>query len=65
MLTLAGGGAQANTGMNPTRSAIASQSVGLVLLVTPNVLLGLFSVPATTDVWIRVVGRLLLYLGFY
>lgn len=39
--------------------------LGLILLVVPNVLLGLFFLPATTDVWIRVVGMLLLFLAFY
>lgn len=39
--------------------------LGIVLLVVPNVLLGMFSLPSTTEVWIRVVGMLLLFLGFY
>ncbi|MFZ1509135.1 MAG: hypothetical protein WAV74_20375 [Anaerolineae bacterium] len=39
--------------------------LGIVLLVAPNFLLGMFVLPATTDVWIRVVGMLLLFLGFY
>lgn len=40
-------------------------ALGLTLLVVPNVLLGLFAVPATTEVWIRVVGMLLLFLAYY
>jgi hypothetical protein len=39
--------------------------LGLVLLVVPNILLGLFFLPPTTEVWIRVVGMLVLFLGFY
>ena len=39
--------------------------LGIVLLVAPNFLLGLFSLPNTTEVWIRVVGMLVLILCFY
>lgn len=39
--------------------------LGLILVVIPNVLLRLFSVPETNEVWIRVVGMLVLILGFY
>lgn len=39
--------------------------LALVLLVAPNVLLRLFGVPVTGEVWIRVVGMLVLFLGFY
>ena len=39
--------------------------LGITLLVVPNVLLGIFRMPSTTEVWIRVVGMLLLFLGFY
>jgi len=39
--------------------------LGLVLLVVPNFLLGLFSFPSTSEVWIRVIGMLVLYLAFY
>jgi hypothetical protein len=39
--------------------------LGLTLIVIPNVLLRLFSVPETSEVWIRVVGMLVLILGFY
>lgn len=39
--------------------------LGLVLLVAPNFLLGLFFLPSTNEVWIRVVGMLVLFLGIY
>ena len=39
--------------------------LGLILLVIPNVLLNLFSLPETNEVWIRVVGMLVFLLGFY
>jgi hypothetical protein len=39
--------------------------LGIVLLVVPNFLLGLFFLPPTTEVWIRISGMLLLFLGFY
>jgi hypothetical protein len=39
--------------------------LGIVLLVVPNFLLGLFSLPSTTEVGIRVAGMLVLFLGIY
>ncbi len=39
--------------------------LGIVLLLVPNVLLALFFLPTTTEVWVRVVGMLVLFLGFY
>lgn len=39
--------------------------LGLVILVIPNLLLGIFSVPNTTEVWIRVAGMLIIFLGIY
>lgn len=39
--------------------------LGIIVLVTPNFLLGLFFLPATTEVWIRVVGILVIFLSFY
>jgi len=39
--------------------------LGLLLVVAPNFLLGLFFVPATHEVWVRVVGLLAVLLGFY
>ena len=44
---------------------IYAAGLACMLLIAPNVLLGLFGIPATTDVWIRIVGMLLLYLGGY
>ena len=40
-------------------------ALGITLLVAPNFLLGLFSMPATSEVWIRVVGMLIFLLGNY
>jgi hypothetical protein len=39
--------------------------LGLVLVVSPNMLLALFGIPATGEVWIRVVGMLVCFLGVY
>ena len=39
--------------------------LGITLLVVPNVLLTLFGLPATNEVWIRVVGMLVCLLAFY
>ena len=39
--------------------------LGIVLIVVPNTLLRLFSLPQTDEVWIRVVGVVVLILGFY
>ncbi len=39
--------------------------LGAVLVVAPNALLGVFGFPAASDVWIRVVGVLVLCLAFY
>ena len=39
--------------------------LGAVLVLIPNALLRLFFLPATTEVWIRVVGMLVFLLGFY
>ena len=39
--------------------------LGITLLVAPNILLALFGLPATDQVWIRVVGMLLCLLAFY
>jgi hypothetical protein len=45
--------------------AIYLVGLALVLLIAPNVLLQLFGVPTTSEVWICVVGMLVLFLGFY
>jgi len=39
--------------------------LGVVLLVAPNVLLQAFGMPPTGEVWIRVVGMLVAFLGLY
>lgn len=39
--------------------------LGIVLLLAPNLLLVLFGVAQTTEVWIRVVGMLALVLSYY
>lgn len=39
--------------------------LGTTLLVMPNVLLSLFGLPSTEEVWIRVVGMLVILLAFY
>lgn len=39
--------------------------LGLVLVLVPNALLSLFGMPTTTEVWVRVVGMLVLILGYY
>ena len=38
---------------------------GLNLMFAPNMLLGLFGIPATSEVWIRVVGVLAFNIGIY
>jgi hypothetical protein len=40
-------------------------ALAAVLLVTPNTLLELFGLPATNEVWIRVIGMLTAFLGVY
>lgn len=40
-------------------------ALGLLLLLVPNLLLTVFGVPATKEVWIRVVGVLVCDLGHY
>ena len=39
--------------------------LGLALLVIPNVLLSLFDYPATTEIWIRILGFMVVVLGYY
>ncbi len=39
--------------------------LGPTLLLVPNLLLGLFAIPETAEVWIRVVGMLVTILGFF
>jgi hypothetical protein len=40
-------------------------ALSLVLLIAPNLLLATFGLPETTEVWIRVVGMLVAFLGVY
>lgn len=39
--------------------------LGLLLLLVPNLLLQVFGVPPTSEVWIRINGMLVLCLSFY
>jgi len=39
--------------------------VGLALLVIPNVLLSLVAYPTTTEIWIRILGFVVIILGYY
>lgn len=39
--------------------------LGLTLLLVPNLLFGLFHIAATVEVWIRVVGMLVILLSVY
>ena len=39
--------------------------LGATLVTVPNLLLGTFGIPATQEVWIHVVGMLVLILGYY
>jgi len=39
--------------------------LGVTVVLIPNFLLALFHVPTTNEVWIRVVGMLVIFLGIY
>ena len=39
--------------------------LGPVLLLAPNFLLSAFNIPETGEVWIRVVGMLATFIGYY
>ena len=39
-------------------------ALGTVLVIAPNILLAIFGVPETHEVWIRIVGMLVLFLGY-
>lgn len=45
--------------------SIYTFALGLALIFVPNLLLSLFGVPETVEVWIRVVGMLIFLLGYY
>jgi len=40
-------------------------ALGLVVLIAPNTVLGFLAIPATTEVWIRVAGMMVFFLGCY
>lgn len=40
-------------------------ALGAILVVIPNLLLSIFSFPETNEVWIRVVGVLVLIIGYF
>ena len=40
-------------------------ALAIVLLAVPNMLLALFGIPPTSEVWIRVVGMLVAFLGYF
>lgn len=40
-------------------------ALGATVVLAPNFLLSLFHVPTTNEVWIRVVGMLVIFLGIY
>ena len=39
--------------------------LGLFLLIAPNTLIAFFGLPTASDIWIRVVGMLLVLLAYY
>jgi hypothetical protein len=39
--------------------------LGLILLLVPNLILQVFGVPPTNEVWIRINGMFVLFLSFY
>jgi len=54
---------------NPARSlfvfGVYLLGLGGALILAPNMLLVIFDIAPTTEVWIRVVGMLVLFLGVY
>ncbi len=40
-------------------------ALGTALMAVPNLLLALFGIPATDEVWIRIIGMLILFLSIY
>lgn len=40
-------------------------ALGAALMLAPNVILGLFGVPTTSEVWLRVAGMLAGIIGYY
>ena len=39
--------------------------LGVILLTAPNLLLRIFGFEPTTEVWVRIVGMLVVFLGYY
>jgi len=39
-------------------------ALGTILLLVPNILLGIFGIPDTDEVWIRILGGVLIALGY-
>jgi hypothetical protein len=39
--------------------------LGLTLLLAPNFLLGIFGIPRTDEVWVRILGVVLAVIGYY
>jgi hypothetical protein len=39
--------------------------LGILLVFFPNALLGLVNIPPTNEVWIRLAGMLLIFIGFF
>src|SRR5215213_3720213 len=39
--------------------------LGLTLLLAPNVLLGIFGIPRTDEIWVRILGAVLAVIGYY
>ena len=39
--------------------------LGVGMLTVPNMLLGIFGLPATNEVWVRVIATLTLFLAYY
>ncbi len=37
---------------------------GITLVALPNILLGLFQIPPTNEIWIRVLGAVIVNIGF-
>jgi hypothetical protein len=45
--------------------ALYMVSLGVILMVAPNPLLALLGLPPTEEVWVRVVGLVVVYLGIW
>jgi hypothetical protein len=53
-----------NAGMSVLLFGAYLIAVGAMLLVVPNVLLGIFGIPHTDEVWIRILGVVMIALGY-